>query len=413
MHCSKSTCLTSEQQALLTLTQLPNVGSRTLNQLLSHFGAAQRLSGTSTAQLLAEAIYDQSLTPELRRALRRIGGGTAVTASLEAVESWLAVSNRHHLLAVTEADYPPVLKQLPDPPPLLYVVGDPDVLRQAQIAIVGSRQASPTGLDNAYQFAKVLSQSGLIPVSGLALGIDGRAHEGALVGMGLTVAVLGTGVDQIYPRRHVRLAEALVDAGGALVSEYPLGTPPRAQNFPRRNRIISGLSVATLVIEASLRSGSLITAREAMEQGREVFAIPGSIHNPMSKGCHALIRQGATLVEKAEDIYLELGQQLSAFIEQPSSPLPAERPIADQSSLVTAMAAAPHAIRVPGLADSETSLPPETEALLAVMAHDAVVSVDILVERSQQTAETVTAALLELELLGFVRAAGQGYQRLR
>ena len=210
--------------------------------------------------------------------------------------------------------YPAMLGELRSCPDPLFVLGDPDVLQLPAIAIVGSRNPTSGGRDNAYRFARHLARTGFVIVSGLAEGIDAAAHEGALDADGHTVAVVGHGLDRIYPAANSSLAERIL-AEGALVSEYPIGTPPRRANFPQRNRIISGLSLGTLVVEAARRSGSLITARTAGEQGREVFAIPGSIHNPMAKGCHQLIRQGARLVESADDILSELGPLVSGLME--------------------------------------------------------------------------------------------------
>lgn len=210
------------------------------------------------------------------------------------------------LLTMADVGYPQLLKEIDTSPPVLFVRGDVKLLSTMQIAIVGSRHPSRSGVENASDFAEYFSTRGLTITSGLALGIDGAAHRGALRGTGRTVAVMGNGLDGIYPRRHQRLADQIVEQGGVLVSEFSVGIGPKPEHFPRRNRIISGLSVGTLVVEAALKSGSLITARLALEQGREVFAIPGSIHNPLAKGPHALIQQGAKLVETALDVFEEL-----------------------------------------------------------------------------------------------------------
>jgi len=210
-------------------------------------------------------------------------------------------------LALGDDDYPALLADLPDAPGVIGVRGDPAVLDKPQLAMVGARGASPDGLDNAHRFARSLAGAGFAITSGLALGVDGAAHRGALAAGGVTVAVLGSGPDRLYPARHRQLAEAIVEGGGALVSEFAPGSQPRREHFPLRNRVISGLSLATLVIEAALRSGSLITARNALEQGREVFAVPGSIHNPLSKGCHRLLRDGANWLESVDDVLNAFG----------------------------------------------------------------------------------------------------------
>jgi DNA processing protein len=259
------------------------------------------------------------LTSESRAALSALGFPEVAIAALRNPdpeglardERWLAGPNRR-LVTWGAADYPPLLAAIADPPLVLFVEGDAGALSLPQLAIVGSRNPTPLGRDTAEQFARHLAGAGLAITSGLALGIDGAGHRGALQAGGRTIAVLGCGLDVVYPREHEALARE-VAASGALVSEMPAGTAPLRQHFPRRNRIISGLAVGTLVVEAALQSGSLITARLAGEQGREVFAIPGSIHNPMARGCHRLIRQGAKLVETADDIFAELGALLDGL----------------------------------------------------------------------------------------------------
>ncbi|MDV7212668.1 DNA-processing protein DprA, partial [Azotobacter beijerinckii] len=241
--------------------------------------------------------------------------------------AWLE-EPRRQLLVLGEPAYPALLAELDDAPPLLFVEGDPTLLERPQLAMVGSRRASKPGLDTARAFARHLAGAGFVVTSGLALGIDGAAHQGALDAGGRTVAVLGTGLKRLYPARHERLAAEILAGGGALVSELPLDCPPQASNFPRRNRIISGLSLGVLVVEASPSSGSLITARLAAEQGREVYAIPGSIHHPGARGCHQLIRDGATLVESVEHILEALrGWQNLAPAPQPSAPADERHPL--------------------------------------------------------------------------------------
>lgn len=288
-----STCHSpAELEARLRLHCLPELGPRRFRKLLSAFDSASAaLSAPASAWRslgLPLACSEARRSPEIRERAR---------LALE----WLQVPGQQ-LVMWDEPGYPALLAELADAPPLLFVAGDPTLLERPQLAMVGSRRASRPGLDTAHSFARSLARGGFVVTSGLALGIDGAAHQGALDADGHTVAVLGTGLQCLYPARHKRLAWDIVERGGALVSELPLDSPPQAANFPRRNRIISGLSLGVLVVEASPSSGSLITARLAAEQGREVYAIPGSIHHPGAKGCHQLIRDGATLVESIEHI---------------------------------------------------------------------------------------------------------------
>ena len=282
----------AELQARLRLHALPQLGPKRFERLLSAFGSASAaLSAPASAwkalglpQACADSRRDESTRDAVTQAL-----------------AWLE-QPQHQVLHLGSADYPALLAEISDPPPLLFVSGNPALLDRPQLAIVGSRNASTPGLDNARRFAQHLAAGGFVVTSGLALGIDGAAHQGALDAQGQTVAVLGTGLKRVYPQRHQRLAQMIIEQGGALVSELPLTCPPHASNFPRRNRIISGLALGVLVVEASPSSGSLITAKLAAEQGREIYAIPGSIHHPGARGCHQLLREGATLVESIEDI---------------------------------------------------------------------------------------------------------------
>jgi DNA processing protein len=302
-----------------------------------------------------------------------------LAARLQAARAWLQGDEQRRVLSIGDEAYPAVLLQTADPPLLLYVQGRVELLQQRSLAIVGSRNASPQGVDNARSFGAHMSRQGWTIVSGLAFGIDGAAHEGGLAGPGSTVAVVGTGLDRVYPARHRALAHRIASAG-VLVSEFAPGTPPLAENFPQRNRIIAGLSRGTLVVEAALQSGSLITARLAAEAGREVFAVPGSIHSPLSRGCHALIRQGAKLVESAADILEELQAQAR------------EAPAAS-------------AIELPA-ADED-----EEDPLLEALGHDPV-SLDALGARTGWSTQELSARLLELELEDQVaRLPGGLYQR--
>lgn len=293
--------------------------------------------------------------------------------------AWLEQENRH-IVTIQDPRYPELLKQIADPPSLLFVQGDVDLLSQWQLAIVGSRNPSASGVDASYEFARYLAQGGLSITSGLAIGIDAAAHKGALSAGGKTIAVVGTGLDRVYPAKHRALAHDIADTG-AIVSEFALGTPPRAENFPRRNRIISGLSLGSLVIEAAIRSGSLITARMAMEQGREVFAIPGSIHNPLARGCHKLIREGAKLVETATDILEELGALAGV-----------QQPVVQSASQVTS---------------EPQELDKDYQSLLDNLGYDPI-QIDVLIERCGLTADVVSSMLLLLELQGQVESLPGG-----
>lgn len=286
--------LDEDLAAWLRLSLIPGLGSAQLRRLLSAFGEPRRVLAASRAAL------NQHVADSLSSLIQQDGPADAVAA----VGVWLE-DPANQVITLADAAYPQQLLQIPDPPLLLYVKGRVDLLSRPSLAVVGSRHGSAQGLANAEAFAGALSDAGLTIVSGLALGIDAAAHRGGLAGTARSVAVLGTGADTVYPARNRALAHDLAERG-ALVSELPLGTRPLPGNFPRRNRLISGLAIGCLVVEAAADSGSLITARLAAEQGREVFAIPGSIHSPLTKGCHALIKQGAKLVEGASDILEEL-----------------------------------------------------------------------------------------------------------
>jgi len=296
-----------------------------------------------------------------------------------------AETQYNHIVTLSSDNYPPLLKEISDAPPLLYVKGNPDILKNQQIAIVGSRNPSSTGKDNAFQFAQYLASQNYTVTSGLALGIDYLGHKGALARKGKTIAVTATGLDQVYPARHKTLQEDIISSGGAVVTEYALGTPAKKEHFPKRNRIISGLSLGVLVVEAAKQSGSLITARLAGEQGRDVFAIPGSIHNPLAKGCHILIRQGAKLVENGEHILEELGMisQSMEFLDNKTN----------QNS-------------------STKNLTNEGIETLNHVGFEPT-SIDMVVERSGLTPQQVSSMLLVLELQGYVESLPGGtYSRI-
>ena len=350
--------------------------------------ALARTPGLHAGQLgdwLAAGAAPTTLAHESRPALAALGlGEPAIEAlrrpdepALDRDAQWLAGPQRS-LVPWGSAAYPPLLASIPDPPLVLFVEGDPAVLGLPQLAVVGSRSPTPIGRDTAQQFAEHLARSGLAITSGLALGIDAASHRGALRASGRTIAVLGCGLDSIYPRENAPLAADIVASGGALVADLPTGTPPLKHHFPRRNRIISGLSVGTLIVEATLRSGSLITARLAAEQGREVFAIPGSIHSPLSHGCHRLIRQGAKLVESTDDIFSELGALLAGLIAPGRSEMP------DAQGVFW------------------PALDKEYEILLDALGFEPA-SIDALVARTGLKAESVASMLLILELDGRVQ----------
>ncbi len=288
--------LEADLEAWLRLSLLQGLGNQSLRKLLVVLGTPAGILAAAHRELCA-------VVPEKIALAIRNGGAEA--SSLAGVEQWLA-DPTNHVITLADRDYPQALLETPDPPPLIYVKGRLDLLNRPGFAIVGSRNATAQGLANAEAFAATLSDAGLTIVSGLALGVDAAAHRGGLTGASSTIAVVGTGLDIVYPARNRALAHRIAEHG-TLISEFALATPALAANFPRRNRLICGLAKGCLVVEAAVSSGSLITARLATDQGREVFAIPGSIHSPLAKGCHALIKQGAKLVESAQDVLEELG----------------------------------------------------------------------------------------------------------
>lgn len=284
----------AEQLSWVKLSAVPTVGNHTFCQLLTVFGLPEQVFNASESQL------KQVVSAKTAQHIKSF----ANDALLETTRQWLSAA-QNHLVTIADDQYPQQLLEVSDPPAILYAKGNLSVLKQPCLGIVGGRNATKQGEQNAESFAEALSLAGYCIVSGMALGIDGAAHRGALTGSGKTIAVIGTGLDIVYPAKHRTLAHQIADSG-LILSEFPLGTPSMPGNFPKRNRIISGLSQGCLVVEANTNSGSLITAKLAAEQGREVFAIPGSIHAPMAKGCHQLIKQGAKLVENTQDILEEL-----------------------------------------------------------------------------------------------------------
>ncbi|MEO8598289.1 MAG: DNA-processing protein DprA [bacterium] len=369
-----------EELALwIRLEQTPGVGPETARKLLAAFGLPENIFSSSFSAL--QNVVSQRVAHAL------LAPTSDVTLAL--IDKTLAWSTQdcNHVFTLADDGYPAALLNIPDPPLMLYAKGRPELLLAPAMAVVGSRNATAQGIANANQFSQALSQAGLTIISGMALGIDAAAHQGGLRGAGSTVAVIGTGADIVYPARNRSLAHQIADAG-CIVSEYPLGMPAIAANFPRRNRIISGLARGVLVIEAALQSGSLITARMAAEQNREVFAIPGSIHSPLSKGCHLLIKQGAKLVESAQDILEEL---------RDFNPPPVTK-IAATATSATAGTANPK--------------DPLASRLLIAMGFDPV-PVDVLAERSGFDIATLSTQLLMLELDGLVERLSDGaYRRL-
>ncbi|MFK5984269.1 MAG: DNA-processing protein DprA [Pseudomonadota bacterium] len=304
--------------------------------------------------------------------------------------SW-SEQTQHTLLSCTDKNYPQLLQQQENFPMMLYIMGNPDLLKDMQIAMVGSRTPTPTAVENAYQFAHYLAINGMVITSGMALGIDAASHRGALAANGKTIAIAGTGIDRVYPAKHKQLAHKIVEQG-AIVSEFPLGTAPLRQNFPKRNQIISALSVGTLVVEAALKSGSLITARLAMEQGREVFAIPGSIHNPLAKGCHYLIKQGAKLVESANDIIEEINPLClaSSLLQQ------TEYQIDQQTEQKIVKPKNKHS----NLTIS-ANLPKDQQMILKYL-DDNPVTIDLLQKRTQIPIDELNSLLVLLEIQGYI-----------
>ena len=360
----------------LTLYHTQGIGTVALRKLLEVCQEPAAVLRCSASRL-----HQLGLSPATIEALHHPAPGL-----IEKDLDWLAQPG-NHILTCRDSEYPHLLQQLPDPPPLLYVHGNVSLLGEPQLAMVGSRNPSTPGKQAAREFAQHLASTGLVITSGLALGIDAASHQGALDVDMPTIAVMGTGLDRVYPARHRDLAYAIAEQG-ALVSEFPIGTSPRAGNFPQRNRIISGLSLGTLVVEAAKRSGSLITARYASEQGREVFAIPGSIHNPLSRGCHHLIRQGAKLVETAQDVVDELGALAGACA-------PDTRTSTDSAR------------------HNATDLDSDYTQLLDLMGFEPI-SINQLVGTSGLTPAEVSSMLLQLEMSGYIAASHGGlYNRLK
>lgn len=370
-------------QAWLLLIHTKGLGSKRILDLLNHYGTVEDVfsqNSYSPELKLPQSIQQSLKTPDIK--------------SIEKDLAWLESSN-NSIIAIDNDLYPPLLKQTDSPPPLLYVTGDSNILLQPQLAVVGSRNASPVGLKNTQSFCFDMAKRGLVITSGMALGVDGKAHQAALDAGGKTIAVMGTGLDVVYPAKHRKLAHAIAE-NGVIISEFPVGTKPNAHNFPRRNRIICGLSLGTLVIEAGIQSGTLITARQTMEINRPVMAIPGSIHSPLAKGCHLLIKQGAKLVESAEEILEELtplAQSLSLKIQEKLSSL-------ENKTVQTANKSY--------IKGDEN----EHDLILNCIMYDST-SLDEIISKSGLTTQEVASTLLILELENKIQALpGAHYTRI-
>jgi DNA processing protein len=363
----------SELENWLKLAQIPNFSVASLKKVKKKFNVElSELFSTSKASLIEIGFNNEQIKAILYPNIE------VITASLR----WLNSTNNRFLLYYDHPSYPDLLKQISSPPPLIYGYGDPEYLSNYQIAIVGSRTPSPQGRENAKYFASHLSECGWTITSGLALGIDGLSHQGAMLGGFITIAVLGTAIDKMYPRRHIGLAEKILLNDGVIISEFAPNTLGRAEYFPRRNRLISGLSVGTLIVEAAIRSGSLITARCALEQNREVFALPGSIHSPMSAGCHHLIQQGAKLVTCVEDINEEFQHLILPSLTKKEDKL--------EKNMLQSLA---------------------LDKLLDSVDFE-VTPLDIVAQRSGIEVADVMSRLLEYELRGIVAAVPGGYIKL-
>ena len=367
------TSLMNELSDWLSLYHVTGLGPATYQRLLEQFGSPKNILDCDVTTLqncgLRNSVINGIKSPDISK--------------VEQDLKWLKDAQNQHIITLNSPEYPSLLKEIPaDPPPVLYVKGNLQLLSTPQLAIVGSRNPSASGHENAFNFAKTMTKMGLTITSGLALGIDAASHKGAIAANGPTLAVAATGLDITYPRNHQQLSEEIIEKQGAIVSEHAIGTSPQKKNFPRRNRVISGLSWGTLVVEAALRSGSLITARYAAEQGREVFAIPGSIHTPLSKGCHSLIKQGAKLVESCDDILEELNfinsttkENSQIFQESPIKPI---------------------------------DLKGDQLVVFHQVGHEPT-AVDTVVQRSGLTANVVSSILMELELQRYITSTAGGY----
>lgn len=377
----------------LKLWRTPGIGPMSMRRLIQQFGSADAVFNVN-----GQLLQTTGLKPPVIAAIQTPATDTIVGA--EADLAWYHAMAHRHILTPEHEHYPTLLTDIDAPPPLLFAVGQTALLQDPQLAIIGSRNPSREGRENARAFAFYLAEHGLTITSGLAEGIDASSHQAALDCGGATIAVVATGLDMVYPSQNRKLAEH-ISQSGLILSEYPIGTKPLPQHFPRRNRIISGLSVGTLIVEATLKSGSLVTAKHAMEQGREVFAIPGSIHNPMAKGCHQLIRQGAKLVETAQDILEEIAPQLASYLHENTSTSLKQ----DSSKLSRSSPSNPS----PKAAfEMEWDMDEDHQRILSALGSSPL-PIDQIIVNTGLTTEVVSSILLMLELQGYVVACGGGH----
>ncbi|PIT17321.1 DNA protecting protein DprA [Snodgrassella alvi] len=388
-----------ERCAWIELALTPYIGSETFLRLLNHFGSAQAILSARIAEIKPFLLRTQA---------SRYWRSDEARQAAEAALTWEQSHADARLLLLTDNDYPTLLTEGLTPPPLLFIRGNSQCLHQPSLAIVGSRHATPQAMRIARDFAKALAQKGIAIISGMADGIDTAAHQGALLGTGDTIAVWGTGIDRVYPARNKALA-AQIAAHGCIISEFPLGTRSLAGNFPRRNRLIAALGHGTLVIEAATKSGSLITARLAGEMGREVMAIPGSIDNPLSKGCHALIKQGARLVENLEDIL----QECPLLLQKPYLQSYSSQSTEQVSPLSTPTSSIDNPEDLSLTSSTVSALNPLEQQVLAGLGYG-IVHPDTLVTTLGMAATDVYAHLVVLELGGWITSLPGGYyQRIK
>lgn len=389
---------TQERLAWIELALTPFVGAETFLRIIKYFGSAQNALSASAAEI----------SPFCQRQVSKYWHSDVAKQATEAAIEWERAHTDARLLLLADNDFPAMLTKGLTPPPLLFVRGDSQCLHQPALSIVGSRHATPQAMRITHDFAAALARKGVTIISGMASGADTAAHQGALQAMGTTVAVWGTGIDRVYPARNKNLATQIA-AHGCIISEFPLGTRPSPGNFPRRNRLIAALSQGTLVVEATTESGSLITARLAGEMGREVMAIPGSIDNPLSKGCHALIKQGAKLVENLEDILQECPRLLQKKDLQSYS----NRPHLQTDDISKSSTNTDSSEDLLSVHSSDCILNPMEQQVLDGLGYG-IMHPDMLVTALGMAATDVYAHLVTLELGGWITTLPGGcYQRIK